>query len=124
MPSTPRLRVGRSGERVAADYLTARGHQVIATNVRRREGEIDLITLDRGTLVFVEVKLRRSRVTGEAVEAISVTKGRRLVALAAAYAAEHPELPAELRIDLVAIDVGRDGSPAIVRHIESAVEDE
>jgi putative endonuclease len=124
MVPTPRIRVGQSGERVAADYLTVHGHQVIATNVRRREGEIDLITLDRGTLVFVEVKLRRSRATGEAVEAISATKGRRLVALAAAYAAEHPELPADLRIDLVAIDVARNGAPTVVRHIESAIEEE
>jgi putative endonuclease len=122
--ATTRRRVGQSGERVAADYLAARGHQVIATNVRRREGEIDLITVHDVTLVFVEVKLRRSRVAGEAVEAITAAKGRRLVSLAAAYAAEHPELPAHLRIDLVAIDVPRDGAPALVRHIESAVEEE
>ena len=122
MAST-RLRIGKSGERVAADYLTARGHQVIAENVRRREGEIDLITLDRGTLVFVEVKLRRSRVTGEAVEALSATKQRRLAVLAAAYSADHPELPDHQRIDLVAIDVSRDGTPTLIRHIESAVEE-
>jgi putative endonuclease len=120
--TTPRLRIGRSGERVAADYLVAHGHRVVATNVRRREGEIDLITVDRDTLVFVEVKLRRSKATGEAVEALTAAKQRRLADLAAAYAADHPELPASQRIDLLAIDVGRDGSPIRVRHIESAVE--
>jgi putative endonuclease len=121
---TPRSRLGQSGERLAADYLVAHGHTLVATNVRRREGEIDLITIHDNTLVFVEVKLRRSRVTGEAVEAITAAKRRRLVALAMAYSAEHPELPANQRIDLVAIDVGRDGDPTQVRHIESAVEDE
>jgi putative endonuclease len=108
---------------VAADYLIAHGHRVIATEVRRREGEIDLVTLDGDTLVFVEVKLRRSKVNGEAIESLTATKQRRMATLAAAYAAEHPELPALQRIDLIAIDVGTDGAPMRVQHIKSAVEE-
>lgn len=114
--------LGRLGERLAADYLAERGHRVVATNVRRREGEIDLITLDGDTLVFVEVKLRRSATYGGAIQALSPAKQRRMAALAEAYAAEHPELPSRQRIDLVAIDLGRDGSVARLEHIESAVE--
>jgi putative endonuclease len=114
--------VGDSGERLAADYLESRGHRVLARNVRRREGEIDLITLDGGTLVFVEVKLRRAGELGEAVEAITPAKHRRLIALAEAYGAEHPELPAEQRIDLVAIDLDTRGVLRELRHIRSAVE--
>lgn len=52
--SSTRARLGQSGERLAADYLTQRGHRVVATNVRRREGEIDLVTVHEETLVFVE----------------------------------------------------------------------
>jgi len=118
-----RTRIGQSGERVAADYLVQRGHRVLERNVRRREGEIDLVTLSDGTLVFVEVKLRRQGEFGEAVEALTATKRRRLSGLAAAYAAEHPELPDRQRIDLVAVDLWPDGSLAAIRHIESAVED-
>jgi putative endonuclease len=120
--SNARVRLGQSGERLAADYLTERGHRVVATNVRRREGEIDLITVHEGTLVFVEVKLRRASRFGEAVEALSAAKRRRMAALAGAYAAEHPELPANLRVDLVAIDVGADGALSGIRHIESVAE--
>ncbi len=120
--SSPRLRLGQSGERLAADYLTQRGHTVVATNVRRREGEIDLITVHDGTLVFIEVKLRRASTFGEAIEALSAAKQRRMGALAAAYASEHPELPAQLRVDLVAIDIGADGALAGIRHLESVVE--
>ena len=123
--ATARRRVGDSGERVAADYLVAHGYRIIATNVRRREGEIDLVTLDGDTLVFAEVKLRRSKVNGEAIESLTATKQRRMAALAAAYGAEHPELPALQRIDLIAIaiDVGADGAPMRVQHIKSAVEE-
>jgi putative endonuclease len=119
---TRRKRVGDSGERLAADYLATQGHRILARNVRRREGEIDLITLDGDTLVFVEVKLRRAGGFGGALEAISETKSRRLRALAEAYAAEHPELPAQQRIDLVAVELAADGVLQEVRHIRSAVE--
>ena len=114
--------LGRLGERLAADYLIDHGHRVVATNVRRREGEIDLITVEGDTLVFVEVKLRRSATFGGAIQALSAAKQRRMAALAEAYAAEHPELPERQRIDLVAIDLGRDGTVARLEHIESAVE--
>ncbi len=120
--TTPRRRIGDAGERLAAEYLERRGHRVIARNVRRREGEIDLVTVDGDTLVFVEVKLRRPRAFGSAVEALTVAKQRRLQTLAEAYAAEHPELPRSQRIDLVAIELAADGSLGEVRHIESAVE--
>ena len=72
---------------------------------------------------FTEVKLRRPGRAGRAIEALSARKQRRLRELAAAYGAEHPELPADLRIDLVAIDLGADGSVASFEHIENAVED-
>jgi putative endonuclease len=119
---TMRRRVGDSGERLAAGYLESHGHRIVARNVRRREGEIDLITVEGGTLVFVEVKLRRAGELGGAVEAITPAKYRRLLTLAEVYAAEHPELPADQRIDLVAIDLDARGVLRDVHHIRSAVE--
>ena len=99
---------------------------MLHSNVRRREGEVDLIAIDPGgslpVLVFVEVKLRRPRVTGRAVEALSQRKQRRLRALAEVYASEHPDLPPDLRIDLVAIDLASDGSVRSLEHVENAVE--
>ena len=87
---------------------------------------MDLIALDGavggGTLVFVEVKLRRPGQAGRAIEALSPAKQRRLRDLALAYAAEHPELPEQQRIDVVAIDLGEDGSVASFEHVVNAVE--
>lgn len=120
--TTSRGQLGRRGERLAAEYLEAHGHRVVATNVRRREGEIDLVTVDGDTLVFVEVKLRRSATYGGAIQALSPAKQRRMAVLAEAYAAEHPELPTQQRIDLVAIDLGADGAVARLDHVQSAVE--
>ncbi|MXZ45645.1 MAG: YraN family protein [Chloroflexi bacterium] len=122
----PTDRLGRSGERLAADYLQACGYELIARNVRRREGEVDLVAVDAGVeggaLVFVEVKLRRPGQAGRAIEALSPAKQSRLRNLALAYAAEHPELPDQQRIDVVAIDLGDDGSVASFEHVVNAVE--
>ena len=115
-------RLGRSGERIAEAFLEGLGHSVIERRARRREGEIDLVTRDGDTLVFVEVKLRTSPAFGRAVEALSRAKRRRLCLLAEAYAAEHPALPRDLRIDLVAIDLADDGAVASIEHIRNAVE--
>ena len=124
--SDPRRRIGAAGERLAAAHLEELGYEVLDRNVRRREGEVDLIAVDRAprepVLVFVEVKLRRPRATGRAVEALSRHKQTRLRALAEVYASEHPELPADLRIDLVAVDLASDGSVESLNHVVNAVE--
>lgn len=116
------MRLGQSGERLAADYLKRQGYEVVDRNVRRPEGEIDLVALDNGTLVFVEVKLRRPGGPGKAVDALSEAKKRRMAELALAYSADHPELPQDLRVDLIAIDLKVDGSVGSVQHVQSAVE--
>jgi putative endonuclease len=116
------MRLGQSGERLASDYLRKEGYEVVERNVRRPEGEIDLVALDKDTLVFVEVKLRRPGGAGKATEALSEAKKRRMAELAVAYAADHPDLPQLLRVDLIAIDLKVDGSVGSVQHVRSAVE--
>jgi len=124
--SDPRRRLGAAGERLATAHLVELGFEVLEHNVRRREGEVDVVAIDpRGrapVLVFIEVKLRRSRATGGAVEALSTRKQLRLRALAEVYGAEHPDLPPDLRIDLVAIDLASGGSVSSLQHVENAVE--
>jgi putative endonuclease len=55
----PRRALGSRGEQLAAGHLSRLGCSIVARNERTRYGEIDLIALDGGTLVFVEVKTRR-----------------------------------------------------------------
>lgn len=56
-----RRSVGDVAELAVRDWMIARGWIVIAQNVRWREGELDLIAVDGGTLVFAEVKALRAR---------------------------------------------------------------
>lgn len=121
--TAPRQRLSAPGERLAADYFERHGHRMLARNVRTRAGEIDLVTIDGGTLVLVEVKLRRPSRFWAAREALSTTKQRRLAALASAYGTEHPELPPDVRIDLVAIDLGADGAICAIEHVVGVVDE-
>jgi len=69
---------GAAAEALAARFLMARGLSIVGRNYRCRDGEIDLIVRDGKTLVFVEVRLRRSQAFGGAAESITATKRRRL----------------------------------------------
>lgn len=116
-----RQRLGAAAERYAAGLLTSKGYRVLARNLRRREGEIDIVALDGACLVFVEVRARRGDAAGSALESLAARKRARLAALAEAFAAEHPELPQERRIDLVAVELDLNGRLRSVVHVENAV---
>lgn len=70
---------GEQAEALAAAYLARQGLGIIARNVRCRGGEIDLICLERGTVVFVEVRLRGGDRYGGAGASITARKQRRIV---------------------------------------------
>ncbi|NYT37569.1 YraN family protein [Allopusillimonas soli] len=72
--SSPTQRAGRQGEIQACAYLEKAGLVVLARNLRRHCGEIDLLADDAGVLVFVEVRLRRSTRYGGA--AASIARGK------------------------------------------------
>jgi putative endonuclease len=88
--------------------------KVLARNYRCRSGEIDIVAYDRGTVVFVEVKERRSSSHGSAVEAVTLEKRRRVVRAARVYAATHGLSESPIRFDVLAIDWGPEGPR--VRH--------
>ncbi|MCL2161892.1 MAG: YraN family protein [Betaproteobacteria bacterium] len=70
---------GQLAEEHAGAWLAARGLKILARNVRCRGGELDLICLERDTLVFVEVRLRTNSRFGCAAESITSAKRRRII---------------------------------------------
>lgn len=87
----------------AAEFLRARGLRLLARNYRCRMGEIDLIADEGGTLVFVEVRLRRNGNFGGAAESITVRKQERLIRAAQHYLQRLPGSP-PCRFDAVISD--------------------
>ena len=120
--SPGRRELGAFGERVAAAHLEAKGYRIRARNFRCREGEIDIVAEDGDCLVFVEVRTRRGDAFGTPAESVTVAKERRLLTVARAYLQEHPDVPANQRIDVVGVELSR-GRLLAVHHIEGAIAD-
>lgn len=117
-----RQHLGRLGERLAREHLERLGYRLVASNYRTRFGELDLIVCDETSLVFVEVKTRRSGALESALQAVHPTKQRRVRAMAAAWLVEATERPRsrELRFDVVAVTVDRDSRLVRLDHLEAA----
>jgi len=98
-----RVALGKTGEDLACRELERRGYAIVARRYRRRGGELDIIARDGDTLVFVEVKTRGSRAFGDAVEAITAGKQRRMTRLALDYVMRHHLSACACRFDVVAI---------------------
>jgi putative endonuclease len=105
--------IGSDFERRAAHYLERRGYGILERNLRTPVGEIDLVAVDRGTLVFVEVKARGSGEWGLAREFVDRRKQRRLMRAASLYAAQRG-FDQPMRFDVVAFE------GAAMEHIEAA----
>lgn len=94
---------GAQAEQHAARYLQQQGLKPIAQNYRSRFGEIDLIMQDGATLVFVEVRLRRSANFGGAAASIDARKQQRIIRTAQQYLAGLAHIP-PCRFDAVLMD--------------------
>jgi putative endonuclease len=114
-----RQRAGIRGEELACAELVRRGYAILARRYRTRFGEIDIVSQRDGTVVFVEVKARRSRRYGAASDAIPFWKRRRIAAMALDYLAWTGRLRDRCRFDVVAID-GLGSDRVSVRVIENA----
>jgi putative endonuclease len=112
---------GREGEEIAAQHFERLGFEVLARNHRTRFGELDLVCFDGHTLVFAEVKTRRtdSREPWENLHFVKRTKVRRM---AIAWLTESPDRPfgASLRFDGVAILLDSAGGLVRLDQLEGA----
>ena len=94
---------GSAAERAAAEFLRQRGYHILERNFRCRGGEIDLIALDGGTLVFIEVKMRRTLARGTPIEAVTPLKQSRVRRAAQSYLAFSGQVFARIRFDVMAV---------------------
>ena len=114
-----RRALGAAGESSAARHLESSGYRIVEANIRCRLGEIDLVAIDAGVIVFVEVKGNRGRQYGAPEEMVTPAKQRRLTRLAGWYLQRRGWLGRPARFDVVAVDWDAAGA-ARVRHLRDA----
>lgn len=98
-------KIGAIGEEIAADLLKQNGLVIVTRNFRCRYGEIDIVARDQKTLVFVEVKTRKSLRFGRPEEAVDYRKQARLRLMAAIYLKNTHIPQTSYRFDVCAIQL-------------------
>lgn len=112
--------IGERGELAAVRYLRQAGLKILIRGYRNRFGEIDIIALDGDTLVFIEVKTRRSHSTGHPAEAVDDRKQQQIVRLANAFCRRHGATQCRCRFDIVAVTWPADTKNPTIEHIANA----
>ena len=124
MPTDLRQHLGRIGEDLALAHLERLGYALVARNHRTRYGELDLVVFDGTTLVFVEVKTRRSQ------RRAGAARGRRCTSASASRSAGWPRPSCSrsptartrptLRFDAIGVVIDARGKLVRLDHLEAA----
>lgn len=113
---TYQKKIGDFGEKIAEEYLVEKGYQVLDRKYTTRFGELDLVTMEAGCIVFVEVKTRTSTTFGTPEDSITPAKIERIENAGLLWMQEHPTAPDDWRIDAIAIYVNSQGQLIDLRH--------
>lgn len=108
---------GKTGEGKARKFLEHKGYRIVDQNYRNALGEVDLICKDHDTLVFVEVKARKSREFGDGAEAVNHKKREKLIKMAYSYLKVNNLEAAPFRFDVISIV---SGNPEEISHVVGA----
>ena len=117
--ANPRLRLGTRGERIAARYLEGLGYEILTRNFRTLYGEVDLVTRHGESIVFVEVRTRRSLTYGTPEESVTARKRQRLEMAAQQYLQDYKLEQLTWRIDLVSVCT--DSAGTSVSHLQGII---
>jgi putative endonuclease len=117
-----RQKFGRQGEAAAVNYLKQLGYFVLDTNWHAgRYGELDIVAQNGQTLVIVEVKTRQNLSLGGPEAAVTVHKQNKIKLAAQAYVLAHPQLPSEVRFDVLAIVLSPEGTVKELKHYQGLI---
>lgn len=119
---TPTAALGRRGEDLAHRYLRSKGHVILARNYRPGggEAEVDIVSREGETIVFIEVKSRTSSEFGAPDRAIDGEKQKHIVRAARAYASRADIPWNRVRFDVISIVFTR--PPSIVHQQDAFFE--
>ncbi|MBK5278443.1 MAG: YraN family protein, partial [Bacteroidia bacterium] len=97
-----KIKKGKQGEAIAAEYLIGKGFEIVEQNYRSKRSEIDLIAKQNNWLVFVEVKLRTSDAYGYPEDFVDYKKAKNIIDGAEQYTYDK-NWQGNVRYDIVAI---------------------
>ena len=108
--------LGKEGEDRAALFLVKQGYRILERNYSTKSGELDLIALHDGVVVFVEVKTRTSDAYGAPELAVTPRKRQRMVKAALGYIKQKKLHQVPCRFDVVAITSEREQDVELIQN--------
>ena len=112
--------LGSDGEKEATEYLIKNGYKIIERNFFCKRGEIDIIAKDGDTIVFIEVKTRKSIKYGTPAEAVDEIKQKHIYKAAEYYLYSRNLEKEYVRIDVIEVYYKKDEH--IINHIKKAID--
>lgn len=107
-----KIKKGKEGEEMAAQFLIEKGYEIIARNYRHKRSEIDLIVKKNNWLIFVEVKLRSSDLYGYPEDFVDYKKARNIMEGAEQYTFEN-NWQGNVRYDIISIRIQKNKTEII-----------
>ena len=98
-----RIETGRRGEDAAVAYLKRAGYEIIERNYRCPFGEVDIVAREGGSIVFIEVKSRRSEIYGEPEASVGIEKQKKISRISMDYLQKKRLSPGSVRFDVIAV---------------------
>ena len=123
LPSHSELSLGEKGELAAAKFLRKKKYRVVERNVNFHEGEIDIVAVDNRTIVFVEVKTRKTNDKGQPWEAVDRSKQKKIIAAASIYLNREGLNELKSRFDIVAVTWVDESKPPHIEHLIDAFDE-
>lgn len=122
MSTDLRHRLGKHGERLAAEHLARLGYEVVERNYRTRWGELDLIVFDGTTIAFCEVKTRLLSRSSGPFEGLHAPQRQRIRRMARAWLLDRPNRPRSdfIRFDAIGVIIDATGKLVSIDHLEGA----
>lgn len=112
------VEIGKEGEEIAVNYLKKQGYQILDRNWRfGKNNEVDIVALDKGQLVFVEVKSRKKAWLVSPSAAVNRAKQKILIRAANAYIQRH-DMDLDARFDIITLEFEKD--TYTLEHIDRA----
>jgi len=118
--STNKISLGKKGEELALSYLKSKKFKIIEKNLRNRFGEIDIICEHQNSIIFIEVKTRRSNKYGCPEEAITINKQRKIIMNALSYLTRYHLGKKNSRFDVLVVSISDNCTIKNIKHIENA----
>lgn len=109
---------GVNGEKIAENFLQTKGYNLLHRNWKYEKKEVDLVAVDKGLLVFVEVKTRSATYFGYPEDSVNYKKQEYLKTAAEAFLYQHP-VYTTIRFDIISI-ITQNGAIKEIVHFEDA----